>query len=833
MSTEKSFSTISLSVCYFLVMAFVMYYPFFRYDYIETPILLLDKFYNKILEVEFISKVYFNKFILLLTIFGAILLYSPKKDSSITLKFALLNFFSGVTLLILSDVVITYSNKYLISFLFFIAGFIYSVLGAIKLTKKIKFKNLADEDPFNIENETFLQNEVLIETEYSVNIKFVYRFKQQIREGWLNFVALFRAMMIIGTPGSGKSFAFFEEIIEQFIKKLFTMVIYDYKFDTLSKIAYNYYLFYKEKYKNSPDKLKLLPEFYFICFNDVKKSHRCNPIDPYLMKSKTDADNASESLMKNLNKEWIKKKDFFSRSAISFVSGLIWYLKKKSEEYGKDLCTLPHVITLSTINIEVLLEIMLKDIEVRSILIPFKDALEREASQQLSGQTASAQISLSMLANKELYYITSGNDFTLDINNPRNPKIISLQNNPLKDEVYAAPLGLYINKILQVVNQPGKRPLGLIIDELPTLFIMNLRKIIDTGRSNKIATILGIQSLAQLIVDYGKELANTIYDNCANIVCGSAKGETALKISELFGKIHQKRESKTITKNDVTINESTQLGELLPKSKLATFSPGTFSGVVADEHKNKIRQKLFIGEIKPNMDMKDINNIHELPTVNDFRPDDFNETFNEYMIAFEEISFVETFLKINPLKNKYIKFYHEYLPEFTNQIYDNESHSLEFIKLAKELKIFDHLNLIIDYKEKIISFKQIEKLFIEFVEEMIINNNIDRILDENFMNIMVDIDELVKNEYLSITGKEAPYGIFDKDKVNTEIETALSEAEKVSMDFMNDLNKASTKDLIALFSEEKSDNTISSDKISVEINNDDNNDDIIGTIDIG
>ena len=167
---------------------------------------------------------------------------------------------------------------------------------------------------------------------------------------------------------------------------------------------------------------------------------------------------------------------------------------------------------------------MLGDIEVRNLMIPFKDALEREAGQQLSGQTASAQISLSMLATKEIFYVMTGNDFQLDINNPKKPLIVCIQNNPDRSEIYAAPIGLYINKILQVVNKPGCRPLGLILDELPTVFIMGLRKIIDTGRSHFIATVAGVQSITQLIADYGKDLADVIFDNCSNVFSGAAKG---------------------------------------------------------------------------------------------------------------------------------------------------------------------------------------------------------------------------------------------------------------------------------------------------------------------
>jgi len=737
-----------------------------------------------------------------MAVIASVMLYNPKKVEGKTYLKGLTYFFLGLGLLAFSDVMKTgHLNLYWMSLLAYFLGFLFTLSGTNNLFQVLSFDNLANKDPFNDINESFLQMEEKIDTKHSVNIPFEYKYKGKIRKGWINFVNLFRALLIIGTPGSGKSFALIEEIIEQFINKSFTLLIYDFKLDTLTRIAFNYWSKKKKELEdsNSSDLLSF-PEFFAVSFDNPEKSHRINPINPYLMKSQIDAADAATIVMKNLNKEWIKQNDFFSRSAISYVSGLNWWLKKKAEELGKNICTLPHVIILSTINIEYLLEIILKDMEVRSLMIPFKDALEREAGQQLSGQTASAQISLSMLSTKEIFYVMTGNDFQLDINSASKPKVVCVQNNPDRSEVYAAPIGLIINKTLQVVNKPGGKPMGVILDEVPTIFLMGLRKIIDTGRSHLIATVLGIQSISQLIADYGKELADVIFDNCANIFSGAAKGESAKRISEIFGKIHQEKTSKNITKNDTTTNVSTQMMELLPKSKITAMSTGYFGGIVQDTFENPIKQKLCYGLLKPNMESKKIQNKLDTPIIRDFKVPNHKELVKTEMALIERLKFCEKLYKIDLDFIDYIEFYNDYLNEFSEQNFESKIERMQFIKVVRELKLFDHLS---DIKNIIKTNSQNNNSLKSFikkrVERMFIEKEINRVLDENFLSVLKDIDTLVNTEYYKCTGKQPEFSVFDPDKITDEIETTIESNQEIAKNFINDYNKMSTTDLLNKF----------------------------------
>lgn len=175
-------------------------------------------------------------------------------------------------------------------------GYILMLMAGVWVSRMLK--NDLMDDVFNMENESFMQNTVLMENEYSVNLptKFVYQKKEW--DGWINIVNPFRATIVLGTPGSGKSFAVVNSYIKQQISKGFAVYIYDYKFDDLSIIAYN------ELLKNL-DKYKVKPEFYVINFDDPRRSHRCNPINPKFMADISDAYESAYTIMLNLNKTWV------------------------------------------------------------------------------------------------------------------------------------------------------------------------------------------------------------------------------------------------------------------------------------------------------------------------------------------------------------------------------------------------------------------------------------------------------------------------------------------------------------------------------------------------
>ncbi|MBO0936427.1 TraM recognition domain-containing protein [Fibrella sp. HMF5335] len=445
-----------------------------------------------------------------------------------------------------------------------------------------------DKDLFNDENESFPQENALVENDYSINIPTQYSYRGRTWQGWVNVVNPFRAAMVLGTPGSGKTFAVINNYIRQHIMKGFAMYIYDFKFPDLSTVAYNYLLQHYQQYD-------VKPRFYVINFDDPRRSHRCNPLSPEGMTDIVDAQEAARTILLNLNKTWIQRQgDFFVESPMNFLTACIWFLKKyKDGRY----CTFPHVIEFANREYDKIFPVLLAERDVENYTIPFASALKKRAFEQLEGQIASARIPLARLASPALYWVMTGDDFTLEINDPMAPKILCVGNNPARQEVYGAALGLYNARLVRLVNRKGRLKSSIIIDELPTIYFRGLDNLIATARSNKVSTCLGLQDLSQLKRDYGDKEATVIFNTVGNVFSGQVVGETAKTLSTRFGKIVQRRQSYTITERDTTTSISTQLDSLIPESKLSNLSQGFFVGAVADNFAETISQKIFHGQL--------------------------------------------------------------------------------------------------------------------------------------------------------------------------------------------------------------------------------------------
>ena len=485
-------------------------------------------------------------------------------------------------------------------------GYICLLMGGVWMSRLLK-NNLMD-DVFNTENESFMQETRLMENEYSVNLPTRFYYKKKWNKGWINVVNPFRASMVLGTPGSGKSYAIVNNYIKQQIEKGFAMYIYDYKFPDLSEIAYNHLLHHLDAYK-------VKPQFYVINFDDPRKSHRCNPINPAFMTDISDAYESAYTIMLNLNRSWIQKQgDFFVESPIILLAAIIWFLK--IYEDGK-YCTFPHAIEFLNRPYAQIFPILTSYDELANYLSPFMDAWEGGAQDQLQGQIASAKIPLSRMISPALYWVMTGDDFSLDINNPNEPKVLVVGNNPDRQNIYSAALGLYNSRIVKLINKKKQLKSSVIIDELPTIYFRGLDNLIATARSNKVAVCLGVQDFSQLTRDYGDKESKVIQNTVGNVFSGQVVGETAKTLSERFGKVLQQRQSMTINRNDKSTSISTQMDSLIPASKISNLTQGMFVGAVSDNFDERIDQKIFHAEIvvdsaKVSAEMK---TYHPIPAI--------------------------------------------------------------------------------------------------------------------------------------------------------------------------------------------------------------------------
>ena len=492
-----------------------------------------------------------------------------------------------------------------------VTGFVSMLFGGIWMSRVLR-GNMMD-DRFNNENESFMQETRLIKNDYSINLPTRFYYKKKWNNGWINVVNPFRASIVLGTPGSGKSYAIVNNYIKQCIEKGYSGYIYDFKFPDLSLIAMNHLNKHQEGYKDA-----VVPEFRVINFDDPKRSHRCNPIAPEFMTDISDAYESAYTIMLNLNKTWVSKQgDFFVESPIILFAAIIWFLRIYPD--GK-YCTFPHAIEFLCRPYADIFPILTSYPELENYLSPFMDAWLGGAQEQLQGQIASAKIPLTRMISPQLYWVMSDSEFPLDINNPERPIILCVGNNPDRQNIYGAALGLYNSRIVKLINKKNKLKSAVIIDELPTIYFKGLDGLIATARSNKVAVCLGFQDFSQLKRDYGDKEAAVVMNTVGNIFSGQVVGETAKTLSERFGKVLQKRQSISINRQDVSHSFNTQMDSLIPPSKISTLTQGMFVGAVSDNFDERIEQKIFHAEIV--VDSKKVKEETDayspIPVINDF-----------------------------------------------------------------------------------------------------------------------------------------------------------------------------------------------------------------------
>jgi uncharacterized membrane protein YgdD (TMEM256/DUF423 family) len=574
----------------FILLLHFYYYCYAAFKHWEIKSMITDRLMTNIMHTGVFSNQYTSKFLAIGLLVISLLGAQGKKDEKINWK--------AVTAYLLIGLILFFGSKILLSLNYTVEkiaiiymavtgiGYLLMLAGGNLLSRLISL-NLSN-DIFNSLNETFPQEERFLSNEYSINLPARYNLKSRVRKSWINIINPFRGLLVIGSPGSGKSWFVIQHVIKQHIEKGFAMFVYDFKYDDLSKIVYNWLQQNKHKYS-------ALPSFYVINFDNLSVSHRCNPLDPNTMNDITDATESARTILLGLNREWINKQgDFFVESPINFVTAIIWFLRKYAD--GK-YCTLPHVIELMQFDYEELFPVLNTQPEIEVLVNPFMTAYQNDAMEQLEGQVASAKIGMARLASPQLYWVLSGNDFTLDINNPKHPKIVCVGNNPEKQQIYGAVLSLYISRLVRQVNKKGMLKCSLVFDEFPTIYFNNMDSLIATARSNKVATTLAMQDFSQLKKDYGKEQADVIVNITGNIISGQVMGETSKLLSERFGKIMQDRQSISVNRTDTSISHSKQLDSAIPASKIAALSSGEFVGLVADNPDEKIKLKMFHAEI--------------------------------------------------------------------------------------------------------------------------------------------------------------------------------------------------------------------------------------------
>lgn len=478
-----------------------------------------------------------------------------------------------------------------------------------------------DEDELNDRDETFDQCRKKIANEYSINIPMKFRWQHQWHDGWINIVNPFRGILIMGTPGSGKSFSVYGPIIEQLIAKGFSMFVYDYKYPDLSRQVYN------EAVMGWP-KSKPLPQFVTIDFNDPVHSNRCNPLLPELLTDISQAFTLAGVIMDSIKKGTDNGDDFFKDSATNFLGLVIWFLRIYK---GGIYCTFPHVIELMSQDYKKVFPILASYPEMESQMAAFMGAYEGGAQEQLQGQLATAQVPIVKFISPRLYWVMTGNDFSLQINDPKAQKIFCIGNDANNKLVYGTAISLISAKLFTVINIPKQAPCALLLDEMPTSYFDGIAQLVNTGRSNKVVVVMGVQDKSQIKEGYGEKLADVIDHAPGNLVCGQVNGSTAEDVSKIFGSLKKVNRSLTEGDDSKSINISFENEELLPRSVIETFSQGMFCGKVADDFRSPVPRKLFCGMIQrdPKAVAEKEAKFVDIPVMTDFGDDELSQEVEE------------------------------------------------------------------------------------------------------------------------------------------------------------------------------------------------------------
>lgn len=510
-------------------------------------------------------------------------------------------------------------------------GVLITLVGADNISKIMK--NKLGKDRWNIEEESFDQNREKIVTDYSINIPYLFYFKKKLNNGWIN-INPFRGTLVIGTPGSGKSFGIINPAIRQLVQKKFTLCIYDYKFPDLGKIAYYHYRLLKQNDKSYKH------NFAVINLNEVEKSKRVNPLKKEYINTLAEAQEMAEAIVSSLQKGGGSSgggsEAFFTQSAINFLASCIAFLA--SFENGK-FSTLPHLLSFLNRSYKEIFDTLFSNEELHSLLSPFKSSYDNKAFDQLEGQVGTLKIFLSRLATKESFWVFSGDELDLKISNPENPTIIILASDPNTQDINSALYSVVLNRLLKLINSKGNLPSGIIADELPTIYIHKIDNLIATARSNKVAVLLGLQEIPQFKQFYKKEVADTITAIVGNIFSGSARDKSTLDwLERVFGKVKQKSQSMSINNNQTTISINEKMDNLIPAGKIASLKTGEMVGIIAQDEQNQTMEyKTSAINGKINLNMNEIKieeeNYLPLPTYYNFHNEDGIDKKNDVLIT--------------------------------------------------------------------------------------------------------------------------------------------------------------------------------------------------------
>ncbi|PXX23753.1 type IV secretory system conjugative DNA transfer family protein [Arenibacter sp. ARW7G5Y1] len=351
-----------------------------------------------------------------------------------------------------------------------------------------------------------------------------------------------RGVSIIGSAGSGKTESVVYSFLRHFGQHQFSGVIHDYKDFELTEMAYP--LFGKAD----------IP-FHIISFDNIHT--RVNPIAPRYMTDEESVNEVSRVLLENLleQRESIAmgSSKFFNDAVEGLLGGLIWKLKTDHKEY----CTLPHLIaTYQYLDTPSLIQFLSSDYTSKAMADAFISG--KDSERQTAGVMGTLANALKKISTQRIFMALSADEVPLDINNPEHPSVVSIVNNPKFETAYSPVIATIIHTISKQMGIRGRHPSFFLMEEAPTIRLLNMHRIPATLRSYDIATIYVLQDKVQNDIMYGDKASRAILSNLSYQFFGKANDPDTARYYERFFEI-VKRPTKSVSKGENTLNFDTRI----------------------------------------------------------------------------------------------------------------------------------------------------------------------------------------------------------------------------------------------------------------------------------
>ncbi len=367
----------------------------------------------------------------------------------------------------------------------------------------------------------------------------------KVKRGSFKINNIKRGASIIGSAGSGKTESVVFNFLQHFSKHKFSGVIHDYKNFEITEMAFP--LFEKNEI-----------DFKVISFDNIHD--RVNPIAPRYMTNEESVNEVARVLIENLLEQResgsIGTTKFFNDAAEGLISGLIWKLRTSHPQY----CTLPHLIAVyQYLNTSSLIAFLSKNTTSRAMADAFISG--KDSDRQTAGVKSTLANALKKISTQRIFMALSADDVPLDINSQDKPLAISVVNNPKYETAYSPIIATIIHTITKQMSVRNSNASFLLMEEAPTIRLLNMHRIPATLRSYDIATIYVMQDKIQNDMMYGDKASKAILSNLSYQFFGKVNDPDTAKYYERFFEIVKKETTSVNRGHNLNFDTRITTGE--------------------------------------------------------------------------------------------------------------------------------------------------------------------------------------------------------------------------------------------------------------------------------